>query len=189
MRSCPRPRSRGGRRARCSLSAQHAAQIAVLASVKGAPLNERLAPVEIVGAALVLTGIAGAGGALEFIVGGRNRKSGRLPGRPKGWSDAYGDGLDLPEEERAHFGLDFPAPLIGFGVARLAERQPSKLNARSCRVGARVELDQASGKAAVARCALCRARLSGELAQRSRLVDSTYVRSNADYRLIQWSGD
>ena len=41
------------------------------ASIAAVVLNERLAPVEIVGAALVLTGIAGAGGALEFIVGRR----------------------------------------------------------------------------------------------------------------------
>ena len=71
------------------------AQLAVLASVKRVParrtsaallltppasaaiaavvLNERLAPMEIIGAALVLAGIAGASGALEFIARGRNR--------------------------------------------------------------------------------------------------------------------
>ena len=33
------------------------------------------------------------------------------PGRPKGWSDVYGnDDLDSPNEERAHFGLDLPRP-------------------------------------------------------------------------------
>ena len=121
-----------------------AAQIAVLASVKRVSarrtsaallltplasaliaammLNERLASVEIVGAALVLTGIAGAGGALEFIVGGRNRKSGRLPGRPRL------AGCRRRRSRLARGGADprprLPPPLIGFCVARLAERQP-----------------------------------------------------------------
>jgi hypothetical protein len=43
------------------------------AAIAAVGLNERLAPVEIIGAVLVLAGIAGAGGALEFILGGRNR--------------------------------------------------------------------------------------------------------------------
>lgn len=44
---------------------------AVIAAVV---LNERLVPMEIIGAALVLAGIAGAGGVLEVIAGGRNRQ-------------------------------------------------------------------------------------------------------------------
>lgn len=32
-----------------------------------------------------------------------------IPGRPKGWSDLYGDDDDdLSADERAHFGLDLP---------------------------------------------------------------------------------
>jgi probable blue pigment (indigoidine) exporter len=44
------------------------------AAIAAVVLNERLAPVEIVGAALVLAGIAGASGALEFVAAGRRRE-------------------------------------------------------------------------------------------------------------------
>ena len=95
--SCPRPRISAAVVALALLvvGPSTTAQLAVLASVKrvsarrtsaallltplasaaiaAVVLNERLAPMEIVGAALVLAGIAGAGGALEFIARGRNR--------------------------------------------------------------------------------------------------------------------